>query len=454
MSRSPILTAATAAFVAGGCATYHPDPVDLQAHAAAFAARLPDADEVRAFVAGLRAARPEVGPFDPADGIDRGEARLLALLLNPGLRQARLQAGVAAAQKEHAGLLPDPVLGVDVARVLESLPEPWIVAGSLGFTLPLSGRPGLERELLQGEHRQALQATRQQEAELLDGVDAAFIAYTAAVRRQQLLQQLLERLAGLEQIAGRLAEAQEITRLQARAFALERLQRAAELLAARAAAAAAALQLRQRMGLPPEAVLELVPTFDVAAGIDEAAARQRAAFDSRLVADGRAQCELAERRLQLAVSKQWPELSLSPGFERETGEDRLGLGISLPLPLWNGNAQEIAAATAARAAANQALCADYEQVRQRLAQAEARLAAAAAQRQLVEGELLPLCEQQVEDGRRLAELGQLDTLLQLDALLRSHAAQQAALDAVVEEQLAIVQLNGLFWPVLAAEVRR
>ena len=87
-----------------------------------------------------------------------------------------------------------------------------------------------------------------------------------------------------------------------------------------------------------------------------------------------------------------------------------------------------------------------------LARAEARSAVAAAQRQLLETQLLPLAELQVTEAKRLAELGQLDTLLILDAVTRAYDAQLAVIDATLAEAEATVDLNALFWPSLVAEV--
>jgi transcription termination factor Rho len=71
---------------------------------------------------------------------------------------------------------------------------------------------------------------------------------------------------------------------------------------------------------------------------------------------------------------------------------------------------------------------------------------------LLETQLLPLAELQVTEAKRLAELGQLDTLLILDAVTRAYDAQLAVIDATLAEAEATVDLNALFWPSLVAEV--
>lgn len=89
-----------------GCATYAsktlPDKVNMPQSAAAVAvqpAQLP-----------FSALRSHV--FNPADGLDSDEVAMLAVANNPQLRQARDGLGVARAQAFAAGLLPDPQLGM------------------------------------------------------------------------------------------------------------------------------------------------------------------------------------------------------------------------------------------------------------------------------------------------------------------------------------------------------
>ncbi|MBZ0151579.1 MAG: hypothetical protein K8J09_08615, partial [Planctomycetes bacterium] len=87
-----------------------------------------------------------------------------------------------------------------------------------------------------------------------------------------------------------------------------------------------------------------------------------------------------------------------------------------------------------------------------LAQADAAALAVVAQRRLLDERLLPLAEQQLADAHHLAELGQLDVLLILDAVTRAHTAQLAVIAAAEAEAAAVVARNALFWPSLAASV--
>jgi cobalt-zinc-cadmium efflux system outer membrane protein len=444
----PNLAALLAGIVAVGCHTYAPEPVDLDAHARLFAERMPDAESVRRFVAGLRQADPTLSDFDLGDGLSLQEARYVALIFNSELRTARLRAGVARASAAEAGRWADPELHGDFQKILESVSHPWVSEISLGLTLPITGRPGLEKELADSRHGQALVEARLAEAQVLNQLDSVWTRWSNQRLGVVLLEDLVRRLLEIESIASRLARSQLLTNAEARAFTLERITREAQLLRAKGAVAAAEIVLKQLLGLPPERAVTFVPALAVPLCIADPLERHQHLGDSPRVALARREHEVAERHLALAVRKQYPELTLFPGFHEEDGQPRAALGFSLPLPLWNGNAREIAEATATREVAAEELRGRFERAAQDLARAEVARTAVQQQRQLVETQLIPLAQQQIEDARALAELGQLNTLLILDALTRSYEAKALAIDSALAEAEATVELNTLFWPTL------
>lgn len=433
------------AFVFASCQTYSPEPVDLAEHLRRFADRSPDARQVQEFARDRAAS----GPLDFSKGIDLSTARLVALVFNPGLRTARLHAGVAAASAAEAGRWSDPEVDASFLRILESgVQYPWLASAGVGLTLPLTGRPALEKELAEGRSARALTEARVAEVAVLDGIDAAWVGWSAAGQTVALLEDLVTSLEQLEATAGRLAARQAITQIEMRTFTLARVSRAAELAQARSDATLRDLELKRLLGLPPERPLAFVPTLQLTSRVAIQDRRQRLT-DGPIVTLAKRDYEVAERKLRLAIRKQWPELTLQPRWEEEDAQPRVGLGFSLPLPLWNANAREISESRAERAASAEQLRATIENAAQDLARAEARAKAAAAQRQLVETDLLPLAQQQIADVRRLIELGQLDTLLLLDAMTRTFDARVAAIRAASAEADATIALNSLFWPELS-----
>ncbi len=445
--------AALTALLVSGCQTYAPAPVDLQAHARLFAERIPDAELVRAFAESLRQHDSAIQGFDVGDGLSLEEARYVALLFNPSLKAVRAQAAVAQASAELAGLWEDPQLSGSFSYVLENVwQHNWFAGAYVAQTLPITGRPGLEKALAESHHVRALIEARRSEADVLNRLDAAWARLSAARLRVGLLAELVQRLSDLEQVASRLAVSQALTQLEVRTFTLARIRHQADLVVARGGAQGAELGLRELLGMPPELELSLEPSLSTSERVP--AAEQRARLtESPLVELAMREHDVAERGLQLAIRKQWPELWIQPGWEEEDAQPRPAFGFSLPIPLWNANAQEIAEKRAARTAAEEQLKQRFETATHALAQANTRRRVAAEQRRIIDAELLPLAERQVADAKRLADLGQLDTLLILDAVTRAYEAQLAAVASAEIEAEATVELNSLFWPSLTAPAK-
>lgn len=440
------------AFVAAACQTYEPAPVDLPAHAQAFAARLPDADAVRAFAERLASPDPAGTGFDLTDGLSLGEARFVALLGNPSLQVVRAESGVAAALAEFAGRWADPQLSGSFFYVLESMAKnPWFAGVYVAQTLPITGLPGLEQELASSRHAGALLAVRTAEANVLNELEHAWAQLWAVTQRRAVLDDLVQRLAELERTTASLAATNVLTRLEARVFVLAGVRATAERTAVLGELEVAALRVRELLGLPPELSLAFVPTLELADRLPQTA-RREGLQHGPLVAAAQNEHAIAERELQVAIRRQWPELWIQPGWQEEDAEPRPALGLALPIPLWNGNVQQIAAERARRAVAAEHLKRQLETATHALAQADARHRAAVAQRLLLERDLLPAVAEQLADGKRLAELGQLDTLLLLDAVTRSYEAQLAVITATLAEAEALVARNSLFWPSLVNPV--
>lgn len=123
-----------------GCAGYERRDLDVNATREAWLARTADSESVLAFTKKL-SEQERTTTFDPHDGLTLAEGEVVALVFNPDLRIARLEANVAKAGEKFAGLWEDPVLGVDMERVVRGADgaNPWVVGGTVELTIPLSG---------------------------------------------------------------------------------------------------------------------------------------------------------------------------------------------------------------------------------------------------------------------------------------------------------------------------
>jgi outer membrane protein TolC len=133
--------------------------------------------------------------------------------------------------------------------------------------------------------------------------------------------------------------------LEARLFRHESAVLHADLADAVEAEREADVHLRDLMGLPPGPE----PRFSsggwpVAVGDDGDDWKRR----SLEIALRSAEYEAAERRLELEIRRQYPDLGVGPGYGTDQGDRRFLFDVSIPIPLWNANAGAIAEAEAIR----------------------------------------------------------------------------------------------------------
>ncbi len=132
-----------------GCQSYERRPLDMDGTRNAWLTRSPADPSVLTFARTLSQTESNAayGTFDPSDGLTLAEAEAVALVFSPDLRLARLEANVTRATAAHAGLWQDPVLGVDMERVVSGAggANPWVVGSTLGLTIPISGRLHAEK---------------------------------------------------------------------------------------------------------------------------------------------------------------------------------------------------------------------------------------------------------------------------------------------------------------------
>ena len=93
-----------------------------------------------------------------------------------------MKAQVPVLSATKAGLWDDPELSFDGLRILKSVDKPWIIGSSLGFTLPLSGRLGVERARANVEGRAALVEAWAVEQEIVSQLETEWADLAAAMR--------------------------------------------------------------------------------------------------------------------------------------------------------------------------------------------------------------------------------------------------------------------------------
>jgi len=440
--------------VLAACQSYERRPLDAEAHRAAWQARtaaLASRDALLEALGRQPTAAVRPGTLDVTDGLDLAEARLVALAFHPDLRLARLRARRAAAGAEDAGLWADPELSLDVLRITESVPDPWVVTPGLALSIPLSGRTDAERDLASAEQAAAHAAVLEAEWSVLHALEQAWIDWSATALRAEETRGLVESMDALVRTMESLAERGEVARPQATLFRLEQGLRRSRLLGLGGAAAAERLRLLGLLGLVPDAPVALVPAVAGLARILPDAADADATLEARnpRLARLRQEYEVSEQALRREVAKQWPDLTLGPLYEWDEGQSRIGFLGALPLPTLNTNRRGIAEAHADREVARAALEAAREELLGRWAAAHA--AALTAQQAELERTVLPLAERQLVDATRLVELGEGEALTLLETLVRVHQTKLDLVDVRSAQARAQAELDFLIGPPPADE---
>ncbi len=477
--------------VLAGCATYERRPMELERYAETWGLRDINVDSVREYAKTLTGGE-EDAPYDPSDGLSLVEAEAVALVFNPQLRLARAQAEVPLASAREAGWWPDPEFQAKVqhfadrgsrakfrfdgrsfdginsgiigangisADGVETTPpgfrrvdgdfveDPWIVSASLSITIPISGRLAVEQDWAWAEYSASWRRILISEWELLTRLRSAWLQWSTTRERIAVIRAFAEQLDTVSTMTERLAAAGELKPTEARVLLVELHRQRTALQAAESEAELQRLELLAMLGLAPETPVELRPQVFLA-HIDEDPVSRRDTLlrrDPRILAVS-AEYEAAEERLRLEVRKQYPDLNLGPGYSFEEGLSRVGLGFGFPIPLWNHNRQAVAEAKAEREAAWTRAEVRIEQVFSELARAEVRLRYAAQRRKMLLDDVAPLVDRQVEETRKLLDLGEVDVLVLREALSSAVETKLELLAATLAEAQAASALQQMLKP--------
>lgn len=442
--------AVTLILLAAGCQSYEQQPLDLAGHREAFLARTPEGTEVRDFAAQL-AAPPANTTFNLDDGISCSEAEAIGLVFNADLRVARLNAGVTKSTAENAGLWEDPTLGVDLTRIVQGTPQPWRAFAAIGLTIPISGRLEIEKQRAGLEHGAELARVAQSEWNTRLAIRRAWTHWTGFIAQLNSTQDFMARVDPILVVVNAMEQTGEMTRIEARLFRIERASAFAALAVLESRKAESDLQLRQLMGLSPDAPANfradgIGPHSGLIVDASARADRESLEASSPAMAIVIAEYATAEKTLELEIRKQYPDLSISPGYGSEDNLDQYLLGFSIPLPILNANRQRIAEAFARRVVARVNAESTLEQLISGIRSAGIRLLAAARQREIFESEIVPLVDAQYADARQVAQLGEVDTLVLLESLSRQRVARLTLIEARCDEALAAIDVQEIMGP--------
>ncbi|KKW93305.1 TolC family protein [Sphingobium chungbukense] len=429
----------------GGCVPYRPKPMDVAAMAAARARRPTDAEAVRA-------EQARIAPDAPYDAARWSRLSVLAALLvhNPDIAAARTTWISARAQARAARQAPGAALTLSTEYARDpSTSSPWLLGGAIDVPLDLGGQRAarigsgeIAVTIARHDYADTLWAARMQARRAL--IDM-LVAVREAATGERLLALRDQQQAAMEKRlrAGAVARA-DLERVRADAAGA-----AASVEDAHGRAAAARQALAAAIGLPAGALAPIAfdwpgfdsPSPDPTASLGDPTGATVARAD---VLKALAAYDQAENDLRGEVARQYPAISISPGYSWERGLTKLPFSVGLALPPLDMNRHAIAAAEARRSEAARKLEVVVAAANAGLESAisEARLARAALAR--VRQADLPIARRLATDADAQFRRGAIDRadwaaaqggvpqaeLTELTALARVQAADAALEDAL------------------------
>jgi cobalt-zinc-cadmium efflux system outer membrane protein len=275
---------------------------------------------------------------------------------NPELAFYQAEIAAAKAGRKTAGLPANPELsgslGHKTARERGSSLGAEGVAWSVSLVQPFEwpGRLGLRKAIANHDVALAELGLERFRAALAARVRALGYALFAAQEKATAAREVAERFQALREVLVQRDPAGLTPLLETRIIEATELTMQRKATEAGLAARGALLELNQLRGVAPGNALAVAPArlnFRPAEPAETLTALARTNnFELRFRA-----VELAQQgfRVALARNERFPAISIGPAFSEERAFDReriIGVGVSLPLPLWNRNTDGIAAAAA------------------------------------------------------------------------------------------------------------
>ena len=383
----------------------------------------------------------------PAVSLDKLVTQALAE--NPELKFYEVEIAVAKGGRKAAGSWANPEFSGEVGRKrvrgdISAEGTAWAVSVQQTFEWP--GRIALRKAIADRSVQLAEAGLEQFRAALAAEVRRKGYALFAAQRREAAAAEVAVRGEELVATLVQREPAGVTPLLETRAIeaSVIKLRRAASEAAQQAMEAGFELnQLRGRAIGESIIIADVTPTFSELPSVNELIRRAgRGNFELR-----QRKIELAQQgfKVRLSENEAWPSIKAGPQFSQEKAHDtetRAGVGISIPLPLWNRNTGNIEAAKARELQAQTSLSLAQRGVERKLRE---HAASYALHRKEME-RWNPKVAEQLREAATLADrhyrLGAvpLATYLEvqssyLEALQAIYATQADALTALAEIEL-------------------
>lgn len=364
---------------------------------------------------------------------------------NPELAASQHEASAAMQNNESSGTLADPLLRIEPMDVTNG-------NSATKFTLMQKllwyGTRNLRREVADAHSEEARSNVAATWAELSTRIKQVYASYYFVIGSEQLTQQTLNLLNGLEQIAqtryaNGLGQQQDVIRIQ-----MEQTRLQTDLIAVQNASHHSHVRLNSLLSRPGNAALAepaALRPMPTPAQLDEAALLERLDARNPQLRFADASLRAADRQRELQYADRYPEVTLGIAPTRSNGSiSRWDLMLELNIPLQQSTRRaregEAEARLFAASSRKQSL---LEQKRAALSEALSALETARRTEQLIATRLLPQAQLSLDATLAAYETGKSGFAMLIQAQQQLLTIRQQRLRAQTDMQLALADIENL-----------
>jgi cobalt-zinc-cadmium efflux system outer membrane protein len=334
---------------------------------------------ISVLITGVAPARAENSSVAPNHATPAALVRQ-ALANNPELKLYAAEIAAAKGTLKTAGTIRNPELNTEAGykNTRDNSGGPsgqgatWSVSVNQTFEYP--GRIALRKAIAKGDVNLAELHLQQFRLTLAARVRTLAYSISIAEERSMAAREVADRFQGLSDVLAQRPPAGVTPLLETRIIDANTLNFRRQEREAALAAKTAAAELNQLCGRPADATLQVsagelsLREMSLQTLVDAARAN---AFDIRI-----RQRELAQQGFKVALAKneRFPAIAVGPYYSQENAADReqrAGIGISLPLPLWDRNVGNIETSKAREQLAQASLLTTQREVERRVSQSAA-----------------------------------------------------------------------------------
>ncbi|MCB2141478.1 TolC family protein [bacterium] len=458
MKKAKLLCMLSLVLIVTGCTWYRPEP-----YQARWPQPRPLSEELVNRPENIADARygsampePSLANETTSGSLTLREALVRVLQAHPDLLAIEHEVAAREAEALQAGLPPNPELDAELEDVFGGISGPEGEQQDLsGFsgaeatvmisqTIELAGKRMKRRRLAETQADVAAWDLEARRLKLITEVHATFVELLSAQRQAALAQQLVEVAERAHDTVARRVEAGKISPIEERRARVAMETQRAQLVATLEALGAVRRRLATYWGGEP-AFEEGVGELDMLVDVPQPEALNELLIQNPRLARWATEMAVRRAELDLAEAGSVPDPTIGVGarYFNETENHSFLIGFSMPIPLFDRNQGNIAAARLRVEKAEAEQDAVLRSLRSELADSYGRLTTARKQLEQLRDEVIPEAQVVYESLLEGFWLGEFDLVNVLDAQQRVFELRSSYLESLTQYQQALAQLEGL-----------